>query len=51
MICSAIARKAMKELVSKGLIDKVGEYSSSNPIYHGTKAKSKADDGDNKKGK
>ena len=33
----------MKELVSKDLIVKVGDYNASNPIYKGSKAKSKAD--------
>ena len=44
----------MKELVSKDLIERVGEYNSSNPIYHGTQFKVKKDDdeaGKKKKGK
>ena len=43
----------MKELVSKGLIERVGEYNASNPIYHGLQVKVKNDDeqGKKKKGK
>ena len=43
----------MKELVSKDLIERVGEYNSSNPIYHGlqTKTKKEEEDGKKKKGK
>ena len=42
----------MKELVSKGLIEKVGEYYAGNPIYRGLQVKKKTDDqAQGKKGK
>ena len=48
---SAIARRAFRELVSKELIERVGEYDASNPIFRGLKLKEKgADDGGKKKG-
>ena len=49
--CRAISRRAMKELVSKDLIERVGEYNSSNPIYHGLSVKQKKDQDEGKKGK
>ena len=39
--CSAIARRAFKQLLNEGLIERVGEYYASNPLYKGVKAKSK----------
>ena len=48
----AISRRAFRELFSKDLIVRIGEYNSSNPIYHGTQMKAKGeDDGKKKKGK
>ena len=42
----------MKELVSKGLIEKVGTYFAGNPIYRGLQVKKKTDEQEKgKKGK
>ena len=41
----------MKELVSKGLIEKVGVYFAGNPIYRGLQVKKKTDEAATKKGK
>lgn len=41
----------MKELVSKGLIEKVGTYFAGNPIYRGLNVKKKTDEVQGKKGK
>ena len=35
----AVTRKSMKELVSKGLIEKVGEYYAGNPIYRDSRSR------------
>mmetsp|Transcript_1237 Transcript_1237/g.1375 ORF Transcript_1237/g.1375 Transcript_1237/m.1375 type:complete len:125 (+) Transcript_1237:57-431(+) len=49
-VSGSIGRQAMRELLSKGLIERVGEFNSSNPIYHGLQVKVKSED-DGKKGK
>ncbi|CAI2382736.1 unnamed protein product [Moneuplotes crassus] len=50
-VSGAISRRAMKELLSKDLIERVGEYNSSNPIYHGLQVKVKKDEDEGKKKK
>ena len=39
----------MRELVSKDLIERMGEYNSSNPLYKGTQIKKKEETGKPKK--
>ena len=43
-ISGAIARKAMKELVTRELIVQIGDYHASNPLYRGTKKKEKTEE-------
>eukprot|EP00345_Euplotes_harpa_P007784 CAMPEP_0168349252 /NCGR_PEP_ID=MMETSP0213-20121227/20294_1 /TAXON_ID=151035 /ORGANISM="Euplotes harpa, Strain FSP1.4" /LENGTH=101 /DNA_ID=CAMNT_0008359135 /DNA_START=59 /DNA_END=360 /DNA_ORIENTATION=+ len=40
-ISGSIVRRAMKELAAKNLIELVGEYNASNPMYKGLKVKAK----------
>ena len=52
-VSGSIVRRAMRELLSKNLIERVGEYAASNPIYKGLLLKTveEVNAGKNQKGK